>query len=306
MFFDEKRILQFRKMILAGKRSARLKHLRGLLPYQRKDFYKILKTMDGLPVTVRLLDPPFHEFLDIGEKEVATLAKELKENKKEVVRRINQLQEVNPMLGRRGCRLGVSYPEITEMQVQAILGAALKLKKEKKNPKVEIMVPLVGSLEEFLNQKNIITSAYKKLSKKHKQKLSYKIGTMIEIPKACFSAGIIAKNADFFSFGTNDLTQTTFGFSRDDVGSFFPGYFEKEILSFDPFESIDEKSVGELMSTAVKRGRKNNPTLSLGICGEHGGEPKSIKFCNKIGLHYVSCSPFRVPVARLAAAQAVL
>ena len=306
MFFNEKRILQFRKMILAGKRESRLKHLKGLLPYQRKDFYKILKTMDGLPVTVRLLDPPFHEFLDIGEKEVATLAKELKENKKEVVRRINQLQEVNPMLGRRGCRLGVSYPEITEMQVQAILGAALKLKKEKKNPKVEIMVPLVGSLEEFLNQKNIITSAYKELSKKHKQKLSYKVGTMIEIPKACFSAGMIAKHADFFSFGTNDLTQTTFGFSRDDVGSFFPGYFEKEILSFDPFESIDEKSVGELMSTAVKRGRKNNPTLSLGICGEHGGEPKSIKFCNKIGLHYVSCSPFRVPVARLAAAQAVL
>ena len=306
MFFNEKRILQFRKMILAGKRESRLKHLKGLLPYQRKDFYKILKTMDGLPVTVRLLDPPFHEFLDIGEKEVAILAKELKENKKEVVRRINQLQEVNPMLGRRGCRLGVSYPEITEMQVQAILGAALKLKKEKKNPKVEIMVPLVGSLEEFLNQKNIITSAYKELSKKHKQKLSYKVGTMIEIPKACFSAGMIAKHADFFSFGTNDLTQTTFGFSRDDVGSFFPGYFEKEILSFDPFESIDEKSVGELMSTAVKRGRKNNPTLSLGICGEHGGEPKSIKFCNKIGLHYVSCSPFRVPVARLAAAQAVL
>ena len=306
MFFNEKRILQFRKMILAGKRESRLKHLKGLLPYQRKDFYKILKTMDGLPVTVRLLDPPFHEFLDIGEKEVAVLAKELKENKKEVARRINQLQEVNPMLGRRGCRLGVSYPEITEMQVQAILGAALKLKKEKKNPKVEIMVPLVGSLEEFLNQKNIITSAYKELSKKHKQKLSYKVGTMIEIPKACFSAGMIAKHADFFSFGTNDLTQTTFGFSRDDVGSFFPGYFEKEILSFDPFESIDEKSVGELMSTAVKRGRKNNPTLSLGICGEHGGEPKSIKFCNKIGLHYVSCSPFRVPVARLAAAQAVL
>ena len=306
MFFNEKRILQFRKMILAGKRESRLKHLKGLLPYQRKDFYKILKTMDGLPVTVRLLDPPFHEFLDIGEKEVAILAKELKENKKEVTRRINQLQEVNPMLGRRGCRLGVSYPEITEMQVQAILGAALRLKKEKKNPKVEIMVPLVGSLEEFLNQKNIITSAYKELSKKHKQKLSYKVGTMIEIPKACFSAGMIAKHADFFSFGTNDLTQTTFGFSRDDVGSFFPGYFEKEILSFDPFESIDEKSVGELMSTAVKRGRKNNPTLSLGICGEHGGEPKSIKFCNKIGLHYVSCSPFRVPVARLAAAQAVL
>ena len=306
MFFNEKRILQFRKMILAGKREFRLKHLRGLLPYQRKDFYKILKTMDGLPVTVRLLDPPFHEFLDIGEKEVAALAKTLKEPKKEVKRRIDQLQEVNPMLGRRGCRLGISYPEVTEMQAEAILGAALELKKEKKNPRVEIMVPLVGNLEEFLHQKNIITNTYKKLSKKHKQKLSYKIGTMIEIPKACFSAGEIAKHADFFSFGTNDLTQTTFGFSRDDVGSFFPGYLEKDILAFDPFESIDEKSVGALMDAAVKGGRKNNPTLSLGVCGEHGGDPKSINFCNKIGLHYVSCSPFRVPVARLAAAQAVL
>ena len=210
------------------------------------------------------------------------------------------------MLGRRGCRLGISYPEITEMQAEAILGAAFQLKKEKKNPRVEIMVPLVGSLEEFLHQKNIIINTYEKLSKKHKRKLSYKIGTMIEIPKACFSADIIAKHADFFSFGTNDLTQTTFGFSRDDVGSFFPGYFEKEILLFDPFESIDEKSVGALMSTAVKKGRGVNPVLSLGVCGEHGGDPKSITFCNKIGLHYVSCSPFRVPVARLAAAQAVL
>jgi len=306
MFFNEKRILQFRKMILAGKRDARLKHLRGLLPYQRKDFYKILKTMDGVPVTVRLLDPPFHEFLDVGEKEVAALAKSLKESKKELLRRIDQLQEINPMLGRRGCRLGISYPEITEMQAEAILGAAFQLKKEKKNPRVEIMVPLVGSLEEFLHQKNIIINTYEKLSKKHKRKLSYKIGTMIEIPKACFSADIIAKHADFFSFGTNDLTQTTFGFSRDDVGSFFPGYFEKEILLFDPFESIDEKSVGALMSTAVKKGRGVNPVLSLGVCGEHGGDPKSITFCNKIGLHYVSCSPFRVPVARLAAAQAVL
>ncbi len=306
MFFNEKRIHQFRKMILAGKRNARLEHLRGLLPYQRKDFYKILKTMDGFPVTIRLLDPPFHEFLDVSTKGVEELAKDLKENKKEVTRRINQLQEVNPMLGRRGCRLGISYPEITEMQAEAILGAALKLKREKKNPKVEIMVPLVGNLEEFLNQKNIIIKTYEELSKKHKQKLSYKIGTMIEVPRACFSADKIAKHADFFSFGTNDLTQTTFGFSRDDVGSFFPTYFEKGILALDPFESIDEKSVGALMDEAVKRGKKNNPVLSLGICGEHGGDPKSIHFCTRIGLHYVSCSPFRVPVARLAAAQAVL
>ena len=262
--------------------------------------------MDGFSVTVRLLDPPFHEFLEVGDKEIDILSKNLKESKKELLKRIDQLQEINPMLGRRGCRLGISYPEVTEMQVEAILGAALKLKKEKKNPRVEIMVPLVGSLEEFLHQKNIIVDTYERLSKKHKQKLSYKIGTMIEIPKACFSAGAIAKHADFFSFGTNDLTQTTFGFSRDDVGSFFPGYLEKEILSFDPFETIDEKSVGALMEVAVKEGKRNNHTLSLGVCGEHGGEPKSITFCNKIGLHYVSCSPFRVPVARLAAAQAVL
>jgi len=306
MFFNEKRIHQFRKMILAGKRDSRLEHLKGLLPYQRKDFYKILKTMDGLPVTVRLLDPPFHEFLDVSKKGVEELAKDLKENKKELIRRIGQLQEVNPMLGRRGCRLGISYPEITEMQVEAILGAALRLKKEKKNPKVEIMVPLVGNLEEFLHQKNIIIKTYERLSKQHKQKLSYKIGTMIEVPRACFSADTIAKHADFFSFGTNDLTQTTFGFSRDDVGSFFPTYFEKDILVFDPFESIDEKSVGALMGEAIKRGKKSNSALSLGICGEHGGDPKSIHFCTRIGLHYVSCSPFRVPVARLAAAQAVL
>ena len=306
MFFNEKRILQFRKMILAGKRAARLKHLRGLLPYQKEDFYKILKTMDGFPVTVRLLDPPFHEFLEIGEKEVRVLSKDLKEGKKELLRRIDQLQEVNPMLGRRGCRLGISYPEITEMQAEAILGAALKLKQEKRNPKVEIMVPLVGNLEEFLHQKNLIIKTYKKLSKKYKQKLSYKIGTMIEVPRACFSAEKIAKHAGFFSFGTNDLTQTTFGFSRDDVGSFFPTYFEKDILPFDPFESIDEESVGALMKKAVGGGKKTNPVLSLGICGEHGGDPKSIKFCSEIGLHYVSCSPFRVPVARLAAAQAVL
>ena len=306
MFFNEQRIHQFRKMILAGKRDFRLKHLRGLLPYQRKDFYKILKTMDGFPVTIRLLDPPFHEFLDVSKKGIEKLVKDLKENKKELTRRIGELQEVNPMLGRRGCRLGISYPEITEMQVEAILGAALKLKKEKKNPKVEIMVPLVGNLEEFLNQKNIIIKTYEKLSKKHKQKLSYKIGTMIEVPKACFSADTIAKHADFFSFGTNDLTQTTFGFSRDDVGSFFPTYFEKEILAFDPFESLDEKSVGALMREAIKRGKKSNQSLSLGICGEHGGDPKSIHFCTRIGLHYVSCSPFRVPVARLAAAQAIL
>ena len=304
MFFDEKRIHQFRKMILAEKKETRIKHLKKLLPHQRKDFYNILKTMEGFPVTIRLLDPPLHEFIGVNNKELERLSKDLGKSKKNIEARINELREDNPMLGHRGCRLGISYPEITEMQAEAILGAALKLKKEKGRPKVEIMVPLVGNLNEFLDQKSIILETYKRLSKESGQTLGYKIGTMIEVPRACFSAKEIAKNADFFSFGTNDLTQTVFGFSRDDVGTFFQTYFEKEILSFDPFETISEESVGALMKMAVKDGKKGNPKLSFGICGEHGGDPKSIDFCSALGLDYVSCSPFRVPVARLAAAQA--
>ena len=304
MFFDEKRIHQFRKMILAEKKETRIKHLKKLLPHQRKDFYNILKTMEGFPVTIRLLDPPLHEFIGVNNKELEKLSKDLGKSKKNIEARINELREDNPMLGHRGCRLGISYPEITEMQAEAILGAALKLKKEKGRPKVEIMVPLVGNLNEFLDQKSIILETYKRLSKESGQTLGYKIGTMIEVPRACFSAKEIAKNADFFSFGTNDLTQTVFGFSRDDVGTFFQTYFEKEILSFDPFETISEESVGALMKMAVKDGKKGNPKLSFGICGEHGGDPKSIDFCSALGLDYVSCSPFRVPVARLAAAQA--
>jgi len=304
MFFDEKRIHQFRKMILAEKKETRIKHLKKLLPHQKKDFYNILKTMKGFPVTIRLLDPPLHEFIGVNNKELERLSKDLGKSKKNIEARINELREDNPMLGHRGCRLGISYPEITEMQAEAILGAALKLKKEKGRPKVEIMVPLVGNLNEFLDQKSIILETYKRLSKESGQTLGYKIGTMIEVPRACFSAKEIAKNADFFSFGTNDLTQTVFGFSRDDVGTFFQTYFEKEILSFDPFETISEESVGALMKMAVKDGKKGNPKLSFGICGEHGGDPKSIDFCSALGLDYVSCSPFRVPVARLAAAQA--
>jgi len=304
MFFDKKRIHQFRKMILAGGKEARIKCLKKLLPHQKKDFYNILKTMEGLPVTIRLLDPPLHEFINVNNKELEKLSKDLGESKKNIEARIDELREDNPMLGHRGCRLGISYPEITEMQAEAILGAALKLKKEKGRPKVEIMVPLVGSLNEFLDQKNIILETYKKLAKKSGQTLEYKIGTMIEVPRACFNAKEIAKNADFFSFGTNDLTQTVFGFSRDDIGTFFQTYFEKEILSFDPFETISEESVGALMKMAVKDGKKGNPGLSFGICGEHGGDPKSIDFCSALGLDYVSCSPFRVPVARLAAAHA--
>jgi pyruvate,orthophosphate dikinase len=304
MFFDEKRIHQFRKMILAEKKETRIKHLKKLLPHQKKDFYNILKTMKGFPVTIRLLDPPLHEFIGVNNKELERLSKDLGKSKKNIEARINELREDNPMLGHRGCRLGISYPEITEMQAEAILGAALKLKKEKGRPKVEIMVPLVGNLNEFLDQKNIILETYRRLSKESGQTLGYKIGTMIEVPRACFSAKEIAKNADFFSFGTNDLTQTVFGFSRDDVGTFFQTYFEKEILSFDPVETISEESVGALMKMAVKDGKKGNPKLSFGICGEHGGDPKSIDFCSALGLDYVSCSPFRVPVARLAAAQA--
>ena len=306
MFFEETRVHEFRKMILAAHKKSRTKHLKKLLPFQTKDFYNILKVMEGRPVTVRLLDPPLHEFINIGDKELDHLALDLKKTKASIVSRIDFLKESNPMLGHRGCRLGISYPEITEMQAGAILGAALKLKKEGGNPRVEIMIPLVSHINEFVNQKNIVLGVYKKLSQKSGLNLKYKIGTMIEVPRACLVAEHIAKEADFFSFGTNDLTQTTFGFSRDDTGTFFESYFQENILPGDPFEQIDQDGVGKLMRIAVEGGRKTKRSLSIGICGEHGGEPNSIRFCSELGLNYVSCSPFRVPIARLAAAQVEL
>ena len=306
MFFEENRVHEFRKMILAEDEKSRIKHLKKLLPYQTKDFYNILKTMKNRPVTVRLLDPPLHEFINIGNKELEHLALDLKKTKASILSRIDFLKESNPMLGHRGCRLGISYPEVTEMQVEALLGAALKLKKEGASPSVEIMIPLISHVNEFINQKNIVVDVYDKLSQKHGLGLKYKVGTMIEVPRACLIAEEIAKHADFFSFGTNDLTQTTFGFSRDDTSTFFESYFQEKILPIDPFEQIDRDGIGKLMRMAVKGGRKTKRSLSIGICGEHGGEPNSIEFCSDLGLNYVSCSPFRVPIARLAAAQVEL
>ena len=303
MFFDEKRVHEFRKMILAEGRESRKSYLKNLLPFQTKDFYKIFKKMDGMPVTVRLLDPPLHEFINIHSKEMKSLADDMGVSLKTVEERVESLKEANPMLGHRGCRLGVSYPEVTAMQAQAIIGAAVKLKKEGKNPKVELMIPLVSNLKEFLNQKNIVLEAKNKVLGKSGLKINLKIGTMIEVPRACLVAEEIAKEADFFSFGTNDLTQTTFGFSRDDTGTFFPHYFDEEILLVDPFEEIDRKGVGKLMELAIRDARAVKNKISIGICGEHGGEPKSIEFCKILGLDYVSCSPYRVPIARLAAAQ---
>ena len=306
MFFEENRVHEFRKMILAEDEKSRTKHLKKLLPYQTKDFYNILKTMKNKPVTVRLLDPPLHEFINIGNKELEHLALDLKKTKASILSRIDFLKESNPMLGHRGCRLGISYPEVTEMQVEALLGAALKLKKEGASPSVEIMIPLISHVNEFINQKNIVVDVYDKLSQKHGLGLKYKVGTMIEVPRACLIAEEIAKHADFFSFGTNDLTQTTFGFSRDDTSTFFESYFQEKILPIDPFEQIDRGGVGKLMRIAVQDGRKTKRSISIGICGEHGGEPNSIEFCSDLGLNYVSCSPFRVPIARLAAAQVEL
>ena len=306
MFFDEKRVHEFRKMILAEDKGSRNSYLKNLLPFQRKDFYKIFKKMDGLPVTVRLLDPPLHEFINIHGKEMKKLASDMNLPLKTVEERVESLKEANPMLGHRGCRLGISYPEVTAMQARAIIGAAAKLKKEGNNPKVELMIPLVSNLEEFLNQKEIVLAIKNEILEKSDLKINFKIGTMIEVPRACLVAKEIAEEADFFSFGTNDLTQTTFGFSRDDTGTFFPHYFDEEIMLADPFEQIDRKGVGKLMKIAVRDARAVKNKISLGICGEHGGEPNSIEFCKILGLDYVSCSPYRVPIARLAAAQVEL
>ena len=262
--------------------------------------------MRGRPVTVRLLDPPLHEFINIPKKELGYLALDLKKSRASILARVAFLKESNPMLGHRGCRLGISYPEITKMQTEALLSAAFKLKKEGVESEIEIMDPLVADVNEFVKQKNIVLGVYKKLSKKYGISLKYKIGTMLEVPRACLVAEHIAKEADFFSFGTNDLTQTAFGFSRDDTSAFFESYFKENIFSSDPFEQIDQEGVGQLMRLAVEGGRRAKKSLSVGICGEHGGEPNSIRFCRELGLNYVSCSPFRIPVARLAAAQAEL
>jgi len=307
MFFDEERILSVRQMILSKSREDRNNALNKLLPHQKNDFQQIFKVMYGLPVTVRLLDPPLHEFLPKTEKDIEEVARASNMGVKEVKDRISELHEENPMLGHRGCRLGISFPEIYEMQCEAIFEALVELKKNKsKAALVEIMIPLVSTDTELKILRDLVDTTAKKIELKYNFKLKYMVGTMIELPRAALQAKSISKYADFFSFGTNDLTQTTLGISRDDAGKFLNDYINNKIFDVDPFVSIDQDGVGELVKIASERGRKINKKLKLGICGEHGGDPKSIDFCSRTGLNYVSCSPFRVPVARLAAAQAEL
>ena len=306
MFFDEERILSVREMILSKTKDDRLLALSKLLPHQKKDFIDIFKIMNGLPVTVRLLDPPLHEFLPRTDREISEVASSLNIPIKELEGRISELHEQNPMLGHRGCRLGISFPEIYEMQCRAIFEALVQCKKQKvKSIIPEIMIPLVSTEAEIKIMKDLVIRTAKQVESEKKIKLNFLVGTMIELPRAAIKANDIAKHAEFFSFGTNDLTQTTFGISRDDSGKFLNDYIENKIFDIDPFVSIDE-GVGDLIEIASEKGRMQNKKIKLGICGEHGGDPKSIELCAKIGLNYVSCSPYRVPVARLAAAQAQL
>ena len=306
MFFEPERISPMREMILAHDEKARRKAVMKLLPFQRDDFYGILKVMSPHPVTIRLLDPPLHEFLPHTEEQIEKLSNEMGILASEIKSRITALHESNPMLGHRGCRLGVMYPEITEMQSRAIFEATAQLVKEGQKPFPEVMIPLVGSAPELEHQKKVVNQLAKEVMQNENVNFKYLVGTMIELPRACVTADEIAEHAQFFSFGTNDLTQTTFGFSRDDVGSFMPQYLDSGIIKNDPFQSIDQEGVGELVKLGVQKGRSTNAKLKIGICGEHGGDPESITFFHKIGLNYVSCSPFRVPVSRLAAAQATI
>ena len=306
MFFEGDRITAMREMIVAREEGGRRRALSKLLPMQRADFEGIFEAMDGLPVTIRLLDPPLHEFLPHGGEETKLLARTLDMPRADLNRIIESLRETNPMLGHRGCRLGISYPEITEMQARAILEAAVRAMRRGIVVKPEIMIPLVSTVKEFDNQRAIIEDVAERVLGGMGEKISYLIGTMIELPRAALTAAQIAQSAEFFSFGTNDLTQTTLGLSRDDAGRFLPSYIDRGILADDPFQILDTEGVGRLVGIAVEDGRRVRPDIKLGICGEHGGEPRSISFCHKLGLDYVSCSPFRVPIARLAAAHAAL
>ena len=306
MFFDNEKIIAMREMILAENVEGRKKALAKLLPYQKEDFKGLFRAMDGYPVNVRLLDPPLHEFVPHDPKGQEEMAKAMGVTVEYIRQRVESLCEHNPMLGHRGCRLGNTYPEITQMQTRAILSAAIDLKREGLDPHPEIMVPLTGILYEFEAQEKVIRDEAAALFKEEGLEIPFKVGTMIEIPRAALTADKIASRAEYFSFGTNDLTQMTFGYSRDDIASFLPVYLEKKILSVDPFQVLDQNGVGQLVEMAVNKGRTVRPELKCGICGEHGGEPSSVKFCHKVGLNYVSCSPFRVPIARLAAAQAAV
>src|SRR5438552_6713741 len=324
MFFGDQRLAAMREMILADGVGAREEALETLLPLQRSDFVGIFREMVGLPVTIRLLDPPLHEFLPNAEELMSELS-ELKmalrqantladmdhlldqiDEKRQLLNHVNKIREANPMLGFRGCRLGLLFPEVTRMQCRAIFEAAIQVKGERKQVTLEIMVPLVSVSEELAQQKDLMDEVARQVMGEHGMKIEYLIGTMIELPRAALTADKIAQHASFFSFGTNDLTQTTFGLSRDDSGRFLPSYVDRKILADDPFQVLDREGVGELVRIGAERGRSVKPDLKVGICGEHGGDPQSIAFCNEIGLNYVSCSPYRVPVARLAAAQAAL
>ena len=306
MFFDNEKIVAMREMILADDIEGRRKALNKLLPYQKEDFKAIFKTMNGCPVNVRLLDPPLHEFVPHDKKGQAIMAEEMGVTPEYIKQRVDSLYEHNPMLGLRGCRLGNTYPEITQMQTRAILTAACELKKEGFDPHPEIMVPLIGILYEFEAQEKVIRQEAAAIFEEQGVEVEFKIGTMIEIPRAALTSNRIATRAEYFSFGTNDLTQMTFGYSRDDIATFLPIYLEKKILKVDPFQVLDRAGVGQLIQMSVEKGRSVRPSLKCGICGEHGGEPSSVRFCHEVGLDYVSCSPFRVPIARLAAAQAAV
>jgi pyruvate,orthophosphate dikinase len=306
MFFGAERIKAVREMILSDTIEGRKKALAKLLPYQKSDFLGIFKAMAGLPVTIRLLDPPLHEFLPHTDKELHDLADDMGVSFDKLNAKNKSLHEFNPMLGHRGCRLGVTFPEIYEMQAQAIMEAACELAKQKVKVLPEIMIPLVGHVNELVAMKKVVVDTAERVKKAAGVKVAYTVGTMIELPRACVTSDEIAQVADFYSFGTNDLTQTVYGLSRDDAGRFLPFYVENGILKEDPFITIDQTGVGALMKIATEMGRKAKKDLKLGICGEHGGEAKSVEFCHNIGLNYVSCSPFRVPIARFAAAHAAI
>ena len=309
MFFEGDRIDAMREMILANSKEDRAGALAKLLPYQREDFIGIFKALKGFPATIRFLDPPLHEFLPQGKRNHRrTWRKKIGVRAEKISRRVEQLHEFNPMLGHRGCRLGIAYPEITEMQARAVFEAAADVAKKKIKVKPEIMIPLVGFKKEFDLQAEIVHRVAKEVAKEKKVKFDYLVGTMIEVPRAALTADEIAQDAEFFSFGTNDLTQMALGISRDDMGNsaFLPCVAELEIFKKNPFATLDQTGVGQLMQIAVEKGRRSRANIKLGICGEHGGDPDSVKFCHRLGLDYVSCSPFRVPIARLAAAQAAL
>ena len=306
MFFEADRIAAIREMIVSKTPEQREQALNRILPIQRGDFEELYKTMKGYPVTIRLLDPPLHEFLPHEDEEIMQLAKDMNMSFVELKQIVLELHEFNPMMGHRGCRLDVTYPEIAVMQTKAIIEAAINVKKDGIEVHPEIMIPLIGDIKEIKFVKDIVVNTAEELIRNSGIELKYMVGTMIEIPRACIIADEIAKEAEFFSFGTNDLTQLTYGFSRDDAGKFLKSYYDKKIFDFDPFQRIDEIGVGKLVETAVELAQKTRPDIELGICGEHGGDPKSVEFCHRVGLHYVSCSPFRIPIARLAAAQAAV